>query len=176
LPQLSILLTCPTLPPGDVINTSSLCSLRRVLSFGLYGLVVGGPITHFWHKFMDHLFLPPAHAPHALAAETRLVGRVALSQLVLTPPFVAVTVGALAHLTGTDTIPGPPQAAADSFRRAFAAALFTNWRWFTAARVVNQALVGRSHRVLVEHLTTLWWHTYLAVMVVPPLPTAGGAK
>ena len=38
------------------------------------------------------------------------------------------------------------------------------------ARVVNQAVVPKDHRVLFEHLVALWWHTYLSVHIATRPP------
>ena len=157
---------------------TSFLSLRRLLSFGLYGLVIGGPAQHYWHQFMNYLLMP-AHATHSLTSEMRLV-KVALSQAVLTPPLVAAMIASLHSLTtGQSGMKNDPKSglksvfsAGSEFRNVYAAALFTNWRWLTVAQAANQTVVSPDHRVLVEHLMVLWWNVYMSVCVVPPGSTA----
>ena len=64
---------------GD--DGANVISIQRLLSFGLYGLVIGGPVNHYWHVFMNHLLMPTDASTRGLAGETRLFLRVGLSQV-----------------------------------------------------------------------------------------------
>ena len=65
----------------DGHDGANVISLQRLLSFGLCGLVIGGPVSHYWHVFMNHLLMPVDASTRGLAGETRLLLRVGLSQV-----------------------------------------------------------------------------------------------
>lgn len=147
---------------GEVIGSwlrgqkqTALAAWRRVSVFFLYGLCISGPFFHWWYGTLDRsvrsLGLPKIWS-------TLL--QVAVQQLVVTPPFLLVTMAflQLARTTKVSEI-------SKGVKSAFAAALFTNWRVWSVAQTINFQLVPLDYRVLYGNILALWWNIYLSLSV-----------
>jgi C-terminal domain of 1-Cys peroxiredoxin/AhpC/TSA family len=173
--------------------------VQRLVAFGLYGLVISGPVSLWWQRLSDYLWGSRRANSQMLTAELRFVLKVAARQLLLVPPLTLATVASLRFLSNTadPRILGQTSLSAlatrgSEFRNQYAAAVFTNWRVWTVALIVNNSVVPGSgdrgtnssaatgnravssgysdgvYREVFEALVTLWWNTYLSTYVVPP--------
>ncbi|KAH9114573.1 hypothetical protein AeMF1_011343 [Aphanomyces euteiches] len=91
-------------------------SLRRVLAFGVFGGAITGPLMHFWYGVLEQV---RTRDDKSLTPMQKLF----LDRLVLTPPFVALTIFALGVLNGACV-----QAARSNVRATYFSTLFMNWR------------------------------------------------
>jgi alkyl hydroperoxide reductase subunit AhpC len=169
--------------------------VQRLIAFGLYGLVISGPVSHWWQRLSDYLWGSQRSNSRMLTAELRLVLKVAVRQLLLVPPLTLATVASLRYLSNiadpralSQTSLSALATRGSEFRNQYAAAVFTNWRVWTLALILNNSVVPGSgdrsavarnsavssgysdgaYREVFEALVTLWWNTYLSIYVVPP--------
>eukprot|EP00600_Ochromonadales_sp_CCMP1393_P006560 CAMPEP_0174955268 /NCGR_PEP_ID=MMETSP0004_2-20121128/889_1 /TAXON_ID=420556 /ORGANISM="Ochromonas sp., Strain CCMP1393" /LENGTH=315 /DNA_ID=CAMNT_0016203181 /DNA_START=288 /DNA_END=1232 /DNA_ORIENTATION=+ len=132
-------------------------SAQRVAVFAVYGLAVTGPFFHWWYGFLERSVsrmklssILPASASVQQPAHT--VVKLAMTQLLMTPPFLLFTLAYIRYFTSFSR-----SATVRAVKNSFAAALFTNWRVWTVAQAVNFQLVPLQYRVLFGNLVALWW-------------------
>jgi hypothetical protein len=84
--------------------------------------------------------------------------KVAITQLVMTPPFLLFTLAYIKYFISFDA-----KATVSAVRNTYAATLFTNWRVWTVAQAVNFGVVPLQYRVLFGNMVSLWWNIYLSL-------------
>lgn len=127
---------------------------KRMAIFGVYGLVITGPVFHWWYGFLEKVV-----GSRCSSQGLAVVCKLALNQLALTPPFLLLT---LAYLQYFQTL--SVTKTSQMIRNTYAAALFTNWKVWTAAQAINFTVVPLDYRVLFGNLVALWWNIYLSTV------------
>eukprot|EP00388_Colpodella_angusta_P025333 GDKK01002324.1.p1 GENE.GDKK01002324.1~~GDKK01002324.1.p1 ORF type:complete len:138 (+),score=12.87 GDKK01002324.1:1-414(+) len=129
-------------------------SLRRMAVFASYGLVVTGPFFHWWYgvleKNVSAMKLPSSYL-------VTLV-KVAITQIVMTPPFLVFTLAYIKYFLSFDT-----HETVMAVKKTFAVALLTNYKVWTVAQAVNFQVVPLDYRVLFGNMIALWWNVYLSL-------------
>eukprot|EP01031_Cornospumella_fuschlensis_P040954 gene40954-49958_t len=129
--------------------------IHRAAVFGSYGLLVTGPLFHWWYGALETV-VQRMNLPFN---DLGIIVKLALNQLVMTPPFLLLTLAYLQYflsLNATQTV--------RNVKNSFAAALFTNWKVWTVAQAVNFKFVPLQYRVLFGNVIALWWNIYLSMV------------
>ena len=92
--------------------------IRRVIMFGAYGTVVTGPIFHYWYSFLQRFV-----SRQSLSLPASISLQLGLNQVVLTPPFLALT---LYYLNFAQSF--NHEVSVRALKNTFAVALYTNWK------------------------------------------------
>ncbi|CAK4082390.1 unnamed protein product [Aphanomyces euteiches] len=127
-------------------------SLRRVLAFGVFGGAITGPLMHFWYGVLEQV---RTRDDKSLTPMQKLF----LDRLVLTPPFVALTIFALGVLNGASV-----QAARSNVRATYFSTLFMNWRVWTFTQWLSFNFIPPQFRVLWGNAVAVWWNCYLSML------------
>lgn len=112
-----------------------------------------GPLFHWWYKTLETLV-----ARRQLPPRISVALKILLDRLLLTPPFLLFSLGFLQYFQTLDA----PQTVA-SVKNMYAVALWTNWRVWTPAQLINFAYVPLQYRVLFGNLVALWWNVHLSL-------------
>ena len=123
-----------------------------VKRFGIMCFLGGtlvGPWLHVWYNLL-FTYVPGATVVPVLQ-------RVALDQLVMAPPFVAIFMSSLLALEGK----------ADQITTVLGAewkpAVFTNWKMWAPAQMINFGFVPLRFQVLFSNFVALFWNAYLSL-------------
>lgn len=129
-------------------------SLHRIIVFGTYGLFLTGPVFNWWYAFLEKT-VKSFNLPPSLST----IIKIALDRLVITPPFLLFTLAYLNFFLTFDR-----EKTIQIIKRNFAVSLFTNWKVWTPAQVINFQLVPFDFRVLFGNCVALWWNVYLSLI------------
>ncbi|XP_041977558.1 PXMP2/4 family protein 3 [Aricia agestis] len=134
---------------SQVVAGDSL-KLDPILAFGLYGLLFGGSIPHYFYEFLDRLF------PYRTTAFP-LAKKLLFERLIFAPFMQAFSLYTLARLEGKNH-----RAAMKQLISLYQTVLEANWKWLTLFQVVNLAFVPPMLRVLFMNLVGFGWAMYVA--------------
>ncbi|XP_026758149.2 peroxisomal membrane protein 2 [Galleria mellonella] len=124
--------------------------LDPVLAFGLYGLLFGGSIPHFFYGALEGLF------PEDVVAFP-IAKQLLFERLLFAPFMQAFSLYTLARFEGKNHA-----AALKQLQVLYWPILQANWRWLTIFQVINLAFVPSMLRVLFMNLVGLGWCIFLA--------------
>ncbi|KAL7839222.1 hypothetical protein SRHO_G00258800 [Serrasalmus rhombeus] len=117
--------------------------------FAVYGLVITGPVSHYFYHLLEALF--PATEPYCM------LKRLLLERLIIAPAFLLlffVVMNALEGKTAADL--------QDKMKTRFWTALKMNWKVWTPFQFININYVPVQFRVLFANMIALFWYAYLA--------------
>uniref|UniRef100_A0A3B1KE25 Peroxisomal membrane protein 2 n=2 Tax=Astyanax mexicanus TaxID=7994 RepID=A0A3B1KE25_ASTMX len=117
--------------------------------FAVYGLVVTGPISHYFYHLLEALF--PAAEPYCM------LKRLLLERLVFAPAFLMLFFTVMNALEGKSTAE-----LQDKVKSRYWPALKMNWKVWTPFQFVNINFVPVQFRVLFANMIALFWYAYLA--------------
>ncbi|XP_076855261.1 peroxisomal membrane protein 2 [Brachyhypopomus gauderio] len=123
--------------------------LHGPLRFAVYGLVVTGPVSHYFYHLLEALF--PATVPYTT------LKRLLLERLVFAPAFLLlffIVMNALEGKTIADL--------QDKVKTRYWPALKMNWKVWTPFQFINVNYVPVQFRVLFANMIALFWYAYLA--------------
>ncbi|CAD0196995.1 unnamed protein product [Chrysodeixis includens] len=124
--------------------------LDPVLAFGLYGLLFGGTIPHYFYDLVERLF------PEDVVAFP-LAKKLIFERLIYAPIMQAFSLYTLARFEGKNH-----SAAVKQLLALYLPILQANWKWLTLFQIVNLALVPPMLRVLFMNLVGFGWAMFLA--------------
>ncbi|XP_075969922.1 peroxisomal membrane protein 2 [Anticarsia gemmatalis] len=124
--------------------------LDPILAFGLYGLLFGGTIPHYFYELVERIF------PEEVVAFP-LVKKVLFERLLYAPLIQAFSLYTLARFEGKNH-----KAALKQLFALYLPVLEANWKWLTLFQVINLALVPPMLRVLFMNLVGFGWAMFLA--------------
>lgn len=133
--------------------------LRRTAAFAIFGLLINGPLFNWWYGALERIAArcrKPGRRP-GNAREVAL--KVALDRLLLTPPYLAVTLVVLRLLQGQGL-----RRSARETRALYRGVLITNWKVWTLAQLINFNLVPVEFRPIFGNLVACWWNIYLSLI------------
>eukprot|EP00903_Cladosiphon_okamuranus_P016163 g14916.t1 len=144
-------------PGAGVPGTPSL--LRRTAAFAFFGFVLNGPLFHWWYGALERA-AARRRKPGDLPGGTRDIAfKVALDRFLLTPPYLAITLASLRLLQGL----GVKRSLGET-RALYRGVLFTNWKVWTVAQLVNFKLVPVEYRPVFANFVACWWNIYLSLL------------
>ncbi|GAA6109850.1 peroxisomal membrane protein 2 [Tachysurus ichikawai] len=118
------------------------------IRFALYGLVITGPLSHFFYQLLELLF--PASAPYST------LKRLLLERLVFAPAFLFLFFAVMNILEGKTNAD-----LQDKLKARYWPALKMNWKVWTPFQFININYVPVQFRVLFANLIALFWNAYL---------------
>ncbi|XP_061458550.1 peroxisomal membrane protein 2 [Rhineura floridana] len=119
------------------------------LRFGIYGLFITGPLSHYFYLYLEQLI--PSDVPFSI------VKRLLLDRLVVAPAFLALFFFVMNLLEGKDTATFVKR-----MKTSYWAALKMNWKLWTPVQFINLNYVPMQFQVLFGNLVALLWFAYLA--------------
>ncbi|EQC41422.1 hypothetical protein, variant [Saprolegnia diclina VS20] len=111
-------------------------SLQRILAFALYSGGITAPVMHAWYGFLEQCRVRGDRLSNN--------GKLLFDRLLLTPPFLALTLFTLSLLTGASVA-----ASKTLVRTKYITALWMNWKVWTLTQYL-------SFNYVPPHLRVLW--------------------
>ncbi|CAH4037174.1 peroxisomal membrane protein 2 [Pieris brassicae] len=124
--------------------------LDPIFAFGLYGLIFGGTIPHYFYELIERLF------PHEATAFP-LAKKLIFERLVIAPLMQAFSLYTLARFEGKNH-----KAASKQLHSLYLTVLEANWKWLTLFQVINLAFVPPMLRVLFMNIVGFGWAMFIA--------------
>ncbi|XP_026329636.1 PXMP2/4 family protein 3 isoform X2 [Hyposmocoma kahamanoa] len=124
--------------------------LDPVLAFGLYGLLFGGTLPHYFYELLERIFSEDVVA-------YPLAKKLLFERLIYAPLIQAFSLYTLARFEGKNH-----KAALKQLYALYMPVLEANWKWLTLFQVVNLAFVPPMLRVLFMNLVGFGWAMFLA--------------
>jgi peroxisomal membrane protein 2 len=115
-----------------------------VLAFALFGLLIGGPIPHYFYTYVELLVKSP-------------LGLLLIERLIFTPCFQAIALYLLAIFEGK-----PHKVAYGQMRKLYLPTLMANMKYLTLIHYINMKYVPPMLRVLMLNFVGFVWVIYLA--------------
>ena len=139
---------------GEIIATNRSQrkrDLRRTFAFLIYGGAITGPVFHWWYGWLERT------CKNIKNENRKVVAKVLLDRLLITPPFLVLTLFILQYL---QTLKG--KTSWQFVKKNFKQSLTANWKVWTIAQIVNFKYISPEYRVLFGNLVALWWNIYLS--------------
>lgn len=124
--------------------------LDPVLAFGLYGLIFGGTVPHYFYEFIERVFSQETSA-------FPLAKKLLFERLIFTPLMQAFSLYTLARFEGKNH-----KAALKQVNALYFTVLEANWKWLTLFQVINIAFIPPMLRVLFMNLVGFGWAMFIA--------------
>lgn len=124
--------------------------VMRTARFGLIGSTFVAPVCHYWYAYL--------HKYHAGASAAQISKRVALDQLVCTPPFMVVWLSSLWTLEGSV----PPNQLPQAVTQAMPDVMKASWILWVPMQYLNFYAVPLKYQVLFTNVVELAWNAYLS--------------
>lgn len=124
--------------------------LDPVLAFGLYGLIFGGTIPHYFYEFIERAF------PHKTSAFP-LAKKLLFERLIFAPFMQAFSLYTLARFEGKNHV-----AALKQLNSLYLTVLEANWKWLTLFQIINMTFIPPMLRVLFMNLVGFGWVIFVA--------------
>ncbi|XP_066599902.1 PXMP2/4 family protein 3 [Prorops nasuta] len=115
-----------------------------ILAFGLFGLLFGGPLPHYFYQYVFKLVKNP-------------YGVLLIERLIYTPCFQALSLYLLSRFEGKTHA-----AASEQLKKLYLPVLAANLEIITLLQYINIKFVPPMLRVLVSNLIGFFWVIYLA--------------
>ncbi|KAF7989007.1 hypothetical protein HCN44_007317 [Aphidius gifuensis] len=115
-----------------------------LLAFGLFGLFFGGPVPHYFYKYIPQIVKNP-------------LGILLIERLIYTPLFQSLSLYMLSILEGKTH-----DDSYSNLKKMYLPILMANWKYLTLLQFINIKYVPPMLRVLVVNLIGFLWTIYLA--------------
>ncbi|CAM9812547.1 unnamed protein product [Pylaiella littoralis] len=154
----------PSLPNGVGAGGGAVAEvapglLRRTVAFAIFGLVLNGPVFHWWYGALEKAAARRRKEGEPAGNAGDVAFKVALDRLLLTPIYLAITLVSLRLLQGFSG-----KRTIRETRALYRGALLTNWKVWTVAQVANFKLVPVEYRPVVGNFVACWWNIYLSLL------------
>ncbi|KAK4538420.1 hypothetical protein CDCA_CDCA17G4445 [Cyanidium caldarium] len=130
--------------PWDAARTARMAS---------FGLLLHGPIGHYWYNMLDRTVMP-----HASKSTTAVVGKMAIDQLLWAPVFTSM------FFSYMEAAEGHPERAPDVVREKLWPTLKVNWTVWPLAHLINFRFVPSSQRILYINTVQVGYNAFLSTM------------
>ncbi|CAM9468190.1 unnamed protein product [Ectocarpus sp. 4 AP-2014] len=115
--------------------------LRRTAAFAIFGLLVNGPVFHWWYGALERAAARRRKVGEPPGGASDITFKVAVDRFLMTPPYLAATLASLRLLQGLGAKRSIGETSA-----LYRGVLFTNWKIWTAAQLINFKLVPIEYR------------------------------
>jgi peroxisomal membrane protein 2 len=130
---------------GDANAEKPKLNIRSIAAFGIFGLGITGPATHFFLNWLDRH--GPAHPMFKLFIDRFLWG----------PVFLIISLYALSRLEGSSH-----ESAFTQAKKVYWSALKMMWKVWIIVQYVNLNFVPLQYRVLVANVVSVGWNIILS--------------
>uniref|UniRef100_A0A7S0G6S3 Peroxisomal membrane protein MPV17 n=1 Tax=Rhodosorus marinus TaxID=101924 RepID=A0A7S0G6S3_9RHOD len=125
----------------------------RTTKLAAFGLILHGPIGHYWYGFLDRTVMPAA-ATSAAAVATKT----AIDQVFWAPIFTSVFFGSMKLMDGkADEIEG-------EVREKLWPTMKVNWTVWPIAHLINFRFIPSSQRILYINVIQVGYNAFLSTM------------
>ncbi|XP_013146242.1 PREDICTED: peroxisomal membrane protein 2 [Papilio polytes] len=124
--------------------------LDPVLAFGLYGLLFGGTIPHYFYEILERIFPEDAVA-------FPLAKKLLFERAIFAPIMQAFSLYTLSRFEGKNH-----NAALKQLFSLYYSVLEANWKWLTLFQIINLAFIPPMLRVLFMNLVGFGWAMFIA--------------
>ena len=147
---------------GEIIGSYVKCKLAnkkftidlsRIKVFGLYGLLITGPVLHWWYGLLENIVRKLGYIGH-----TKTFVKLLFDRLVFGPPFVLLTVIFIQFLQ-TLSIDKTIQ----YIKTNYLSVLRINESVWTIAQALNFEVIPIDFQVLFVNAISIGWNTYLSI-------------
>ncbi|KAK9746076.1 Mpv17 / PMP22 family [Popillia japonica] len=121
---------------------------NSLFAYGVFGLLFGGTIPHYFYKILERLV--PEEASFAV------IKKILLERLIFTPLFQAFVLYTLARLEGKSH-----NAAINQLMILYIPMLLAVWKYLTVVQIINFTVVPPMLRVLLMNVVGFLWIIYL---------------
>jgi len=128
---------------------------KRVGIFGLYGLVITGPVLHWWYGLLEKSLNDLNFQGYA-----KTLAKLIIDRCIFGPPFVLLTI---IFIQGLQTLSGPKTI--EYIRRSYTSVLILNEKIWTIAQAINFELIPVEYQVLFVNAVSIGWNTALSLAV-----------
>ncbi|KAK9826536.1 hypothetical protein WJX74_001197 [Apatococcus lobatus] len=132
---------------------------RRTVAFALYGLLWSGPANHYWQQFLQKAF-KGRNDPRSI------VQKVIVENLTFAPFANAVMMSFISTVIEGRSIQGTKE----KLRRDFPPVIFSAWRVWPLASLINYRFVPLHLRVPFVSIMALCWSIFLIISSKKPSP------
>eukprot|EP00731_Ephydatia_muelleri_P022467 Em0015g50a len=126
-------------------------SWRSVAAFGVFGLVVTGPVSHYRYLLLDAIF--------PRKGQVSLLKKLVTDHLFFIPPFLFSLLYTVALLEGK----GPSEAWRNA-KKIYLTTLVKNWIVWGVAQFINLKYVPLKYRTLFANIVALFWNVCLTML------------
>jgi len=121
------------------------------------GLVIRGPLNHWFHMFLDRVVFRKARNQFAPAV---VIGKLILDQFVFSPLFISL------YFIVNGLMQDQPIAhSVAKIRKTLLSVMLKNWSVWIPANAISYALVPLNLRVLYGNVISIFWTAYLIKQV-----------
>lgn len=131
-----------------LVEKNEKINFRRFAIFATMGLVMIGPVLHYWYGFNQAIISAPGLKGGIM--------RMAIDQIFFAPVFVAACFSTLFLLEGK------PKEIPDKLKSDLKPAVFANWKLWVPAQFINFVYVPPPLRVAFSSCVSLLWNVYLS--------------
>lgn len=139
---------------GLVRNEKVDINLHRIGVFGLYGLVITGPLLHVWYSFLEWFVTKKMK----LSGGAKTLVKLLIDRGIWGPPFVLLTIAFIQFL---QTI--SPKKTAEAIQRSYVAVLIANQKTWIPGQLINFHFINPEYQVLFVNAVNVGWNTYLSM-------------
>lgn len=133
---------------GPSVNRS--LDLARIARFGVFGMALAGPLSHFWYAVLDKSI--------RLAGPTGVVLKTTFDQLCFSPFMLASFFASMPLMEGKTV-----RDARSAVSQKLKATMFTSWKVWPLINVINFSLIPVPLRVLFVNGVSVFWVSFLSV-------------
>ncbi|CAL8460547.1 g76 [Coccomyxa elongata] len=147
---------------GDTLAqwfTGASYDVARNMRMSLYGLIVGGPSGHYWHKFLEANIMPKR--PTSRAA---IVLKLLVDQLVFAPISTIMLFIALESMKGT------PEQIPIIIQEKLWSTMKANWVVWPLANFIAFRFLHQDMRILYANIIGILWCAYVSLVFYNQVP------
>lgn len=138
---------------GTSLRDLSMSSLRDQF---LIGLLIRGPVVHFWYEIMSKIIRSLGVSPSAESTTPVVLAKVALDQAVFSPPFNLSYFYIIGLMQGMST-----ETIRANVARDFIPLMLANYKVWPIVNLVNFKFVPAKLQVLFGNLVSIAWMCYV---------------
>ncbi|XP_018563171.1 peroxisomal membrane protein 2 [Anoplophora glabripennis] len=131
------------------IAGSKVLDYQSLLAYGVFGLLFGGTIPHYFYNFLESAI--PEEASFVIAK------KLFFERLIYSPLYQAFTLYVIARLEGKDH-----KTAVKQLQSLYWTVLTSSWKYLTVIQLLNLSVVPPMLRVLIINLVGFFWTIYIA--------------
>lgn len=145
---------------GKTLSTLDMTSVRNQL---LIGLLIRGPVVHYWFELLNQIFARMGlGSKKASASWTAVLGKVGLDQALFSPLFNLLYFYVIGALEGRSL-----DFIHDKIGREFLTVMLMNYKVWPFLNIVNFKYVPPQLRALFGNIAGIFWTAYIIKLTSP---------